>query len=232
VRFKTAIIDPPWPYTVSPGTDDATRKGLSGFVRNKDGDHEYAVLSIEKLRELPVGELVDGYLLMWATMPFLPDAISLFGSWGFEYKTGMCWGKWDLNRSSLALFDDHDFNSPGNGGYGGVGYWFLGNHELVLLGKKPDVPSIRTKRSSLFLYPKTKHSEKPNHLHELCEECFPGPYVELFGRRKRDGWTILGNEAPGDGEDIFVSIKRELARNPEGESPENRPDGVESLPEA
>jgi N6-adenosine-specific RNA methylase IME4 len=212
MRFRTAIIDPPWPYTLSPGTSDVTRKGLSGFVRNKDGEHEYSVMSINELGKMPVGELVDGYVFLWATMPFLPAALSLLGVWGFEYKTGMCWGKWDLRRTSLALFDDHDFNAPGNGGYGGIGYWFLGNHELALLGKKQEAQSIRTKHSSLFLCPKTTHSSKPDHLHELCEECFPGPYLELFGRRERTGWRILGNEAPGDGEDIFSSMSRELSR--------------------
>ena len=28
----------------------------------------------------------------------------------------------------------------------------------------------------------------------LCEECSPGPYLELFARRPRLNWTVWGNE--------------------------------------
>jgi N6-adenosine-specific RNA methylase IME4 len=83
----------------------------------------------------------------------------------------------------------------GYGGYGGIGYWFLGNHELILLGKKPGVPNIGTGESSLFFAPKSQHSSKPDNVHVIAEKYLPGPSVELFGRRGRSRWMVIGDQA-------------------------------------
>jgi N6-adenosine-specific RNA methylase IME4 len=57
----------------------------------------------------------------------------------------------------------------------------------------PPWPLVRNVRSS-FEAPVGRHSEKPDESYELIERLAPGPYVELFARRKRPGWTCLGNE--------------------------------------
>jgi N6-adenosine-specific RNA methylase IME4 len=135
---------------------------------------------------------------MWAVGPFLINgaAVDVMRAWGFEPSSIITWAKWNPKKNS---------------GYGGVGFWFLGNAEFVIVGKRPGWPSIRTGRSSLIVHPKMEHSRKPDAVHEICEACFPGPYVEIFGRRERKGWTVLGNEAPGDGMDTraFAYPKRD-----------------------
>ena len=41
------------------------------------------------------------------------------------------------------------------------------------------------------------------------KDQLPGPYLELFARRDRPGWTTVGLECPStEGEDIFASIDR------------------------
>lgn len=152
---------------------------------------EYSALSIEQLAGLPVGNLVSDYVFLWTCGPFLKEGIQLLEMWGFEYKTQMCWHK------STGL---------------GVGYWFRGDHELVLVGKKTGSPSIRTGKRSIFAAPRMRHSQKPADIHKLIEEKFPSPYLELFGRTTREGWTVLGNEAPGhEGRDITESLAGALA---------------------
>ncbi len=42
--------------------------------------------------------------------------------------------------------------------------------------------------------PSGVHSAKPDEFYELVEEASPGPYLELFARRTREGWTTLGTE--------------------------------------
>ena len=32
----------------------------------------------------------------------------------------------------------------------------------------------------------------------IIERCSPGPYLELFARRKRLGWDVWGNEVESD----------------------------------
>jgi N6-adenosine-specific RNA methylase IME4 len=217
--FVTGIIDPDWPYTVAPGMKSiAEAKGngkLSGFTRNRDTEqNQYAQvkpLSIEDMKKLPVGDVIGGYLMMWTVGPFLinGNATTLMKEWGFTPCTILTWAKWDREN-------DH--------GYGGVGFWVLGNAEFIIVGKKEGWPSIRTGKSSLLVpetdnltpetgnlmvAPKGKHSKKPDGLYDFAEQRFPGPFVTLFGRRSRPGWEIVGNESESEmyrGRDIADSL--------------------------
>jgi N6-adenosine-specific RNA methylase IME4 len=45
---------------------------------------------------------------------------------------------------------------------------------------------------------KREHSRKPDELYPVIERCSPGPYLELFARHGRPGWTAWGDEAPVD----------------------------------
>ena len=47
---------------------------------------------------------------------------------------------------------------------------------------------------SVFSAKAGRHSEKPEEFYRIVEELSPGPYLELFGRKRREGWTVLGNE--------------------------------------
>lgn len=229
--FITGVIDPPWPYTVAPGKESKSEGTgiLSGYVQNHDrAQNQYPTLSIEDLSALPISNLIGGYCLLWCVSPFLLQGLELLKKWGFEYITNLCWAKYNLERIRKGEL---------SGGYGGVGYWFLGNHEFILLGKKPGFPSIRTGQSSLFVEKKTKHSAKPPNIHRLCESFFPGPYVELFARGcnfDRTKWTLFGNattqmpddEKPPQGKDIREELPQFLKSYYEptsqtGQSPSN-----------
>jgi N6-adenosine-specific RNA methylase IME4 len=210
--FVTAIIDPDWPYTVAPGMksvddiEDAHKKGrLSGFTRNKDeGQNQYKQkrpLSIKEMKNLPVPEVVAGYVFLWTTGPFLINgaAKEILDAWGFEPSSIMTWAKFNKERHIR----------EGRGEYGGVGFWFLGNAEFCIVAKKNGFPSIRTGRSSLLIEPKGRHSAKPDNVHALCEERFPGPYIELFARKRRAGWHTVGSDI--DGGDVGKELHK-LAR--------------------
>lgn len=205
MRFKTAIIDPPWPYAKITGC-----RKMRGFV-SQDDNEIYPVLSVADLQELPIDAIMDpneAYLFIWAATGFLPEAIKLIEAWNFKYVTNLCWYK------------DNSY---------GVGYWFRGNHELALVAKRKRAASIRTNTGSVFeddhndifdwstgsafRRPRTRHSQKPSFLHEIIERKnadgtthFPEPFLEIFARQSRQGWTVLGNEAPGDGKDIRESL--------------------------
>ncbi len=42
---------------------------------------------------------------------------------------------------------------------------------------------------------KREHSRKPDEQYGLIEACSPGPFIELFARGPRKGWTAWGNQA-------------------------------------
>lgn len=63
---------------------------------------------------------------------------------------------------------------------------------------RPDFPTHCLRRGG--------HSEKPEPFQDDIERLVNGPYLELFARRHRPGWTCIGNEL--DGLDITESLTR------------------------
>jgi N6-adenosine-specific RNA methylase IME4 len=202
MTFGTIIADPPWEYVTT------TRTRKSGPSENSDklsgySDMEYRPLSTDDLCGLDVKSLAaeDSVLLLWTTFPHIPAALNVIDTWGYKYVTGLGWAKTIKDGSRLSY---------------GVGYWFRGCIELVLVGKRGK--SYRTNERGGYLSeeavhvsPPLGHSIKPDFLHEIAEKHFPGPRLEMFGRRSREGWTVIGNGAPGyEGEDIRDSLRKLL----------------------
>jgi N6-adenosine-specific RNA methylase IME4 len=48
--------------------------------------------------------------------------------------------------------------------------------------------------SSWFHWPRAAHSQKPEHFLDMVEQASPGPYLELWSRRRRLGWDVWGNQ--------------------------------------
>ena len=197
--FGTIIADPPWNYgkqTKRSRDVGRSRRGSDGksYYMSGYSDDEYEPLTTEDLCELPVYRLVNdkSVLLLWATLPFVPDALAVMAAWGFKYVTAIPWVKIDGVIPPKPVY--------------GVGYWFRGAAELILVGKRKC--SYRSNYVG-FMSESFEHSRKPDDLHAVAEELYPGPYLELFARRVRAGWTQVGKELPGlYGEDIRDSLKK------------------------
>ena len=186
MKFGTIIIDPPWPYRAVEKAENR-----QGYASN-----EYALLSVDDLAALPIGEVADDpcVLLLWATWPFLPDALRLMTAWGFEFKTALPWVK----ATEVVPGTEVAFKPK----YG-VGYWMRGCSEPILLGLRGK-GSVRTPWMGL-LCQGANHSRKPDTLYELAES-FPGPYLEIFARRERARWVGVGNESPDFPGDVRESL--------------------------
>lgn len=163
-RYRAILADPPWRVW----TDTGKRGGNDRF---------YHSLSTPELQELPVVEVADdrAFLFLWCPAVCLPDGLSVMTSWGFDYVTNMAWYK------------EGEF---------GVGYYFRMQHELLLLGRRQNAPTHFADKSisSVLAAPREEHSEKPAIVHEIIERATVGPFLELFGRRRIEGWTVLGDQ--------------------------------------
>lgn len=118
----------------------------------------------------------DCVLFMWATVAKLREAFEVLDGWGFEYKTHAVWDKEKI----------------------GMGYWFRGQHELLLVGTKGKAsPPDQDKRvSSVFREARGKHSEKPQCVYQWIESAFSDAQkLEMYCRKPRAGWLVFGNEA-------------------------------------
>lgn len=81
----------------------------------------------------------------------------------------------------------------------GLGQYFKGCHELLLfatIGRGFEVKTDATIRTDALMdcMWNGRHSEKPPASYELIEKRSKGPYLEMFARSGRPGWTAWGNE--------------------------------------
>jgi N6-adenosine-specific RNA methylase IME4 len=70
--------------------------------------------------------------------------------------------------------------------------------ELVLFGTKGKLRTSQTGRRmvNFIATMKERHSKKPQELYDMIELCSPAPFLELFAREVRAGWTHWGDEVP------------------------------------
>jgi N6-adenosine-specific RNA methylase IME4 len=179
VKFGTIIADPPWSYNRVSGN-----KKLRGFV-SQSGMDKYATMPMEQLIKLPVSDVADKncVLLLWTTPAFSAEGKDreLFSAWGFRPTTYTYWIK--KTKTGKLWY--------------GVGHWFRGVVEPVLVGPRIGGLAVRTAERGAFQSVPDGHSKKPYNLHEIAERYFPEPRLELFARRQRAGWTCVGNEVTG-----------------------------------
>lgn len=138
-------------------------------------DNHYLTLSVDELCEWPIKDYVadDAHLHLWTTNAFLPGSFKLIEAWGFEYRSCFVWVKPQM----------------------GIGNYWRVSHEFLLLGIRGNAKRFRNKSlMSWGQYGRAKHSAKPEEIRGMIEKASDGPYLELFGRKQVDGWTVLGNK--------------------------------------
>jgi N6-adenosine-specific RNA methylase IME4 len=137
-------------------------------------EDKYESMATEEIAALPIAGLAapDSHLYLWAPATKVPDAIRICEAWGFRYVALLTWVK------------------PGSLG---LGTWWRYGTEHVVFGVRGSLPTNPNLRN-WFEAPRRRHSAKPDEFFELVEKASAGPYVELFARRERAGWTCWGNE--------------------------------------
>lgn len=149
--------------------------------KSRDIENKYPTMDLKDICSLPVAKVSDEncVLYLWATAPKLLEALSVMDSWGFIYRTCMIWDKEII----------------------GMGRWFRGQHELVLVGLKGKIhtPPPPQRISSVYKEKRTRHSKKPDYIRNKILEWYPDKNkIELFARQKAEGWDVWGNEVESD----------------------------------
>lgn len=160
--FQTIVIDPPW--------DWGDEGDVNQFGRARP---DYHTMSINEIEQLPIAKIADEncHLYLWVTNRSLPKAFKLLESWGFRYVTCLTWVKPSF----------------------GMGNYFRGSTEQILFGVKGSQPLKRHDVGTHFEAPRgDKHSSKPDEFYKLVESCSYAPYIDIFGRKEREGWSVWG----------------------------------------
>ena len=162
--FRVIVADPPW---------QLSNKG----TRASAEDH-YPTMSLEEIialgPEVQSLALPDSILFLWVVGSMLEEALLVMRSWGFVPKQTFAWIKTEI----------------------GMGNYFRQCHELAIVGTRGKPAALVRNRSlrSFIIHPRGEHSQKPELAQDAIEKLIEGPYLELFARRKREGWTVMGNE--------------------------------------
>ncbi len=87
-----------------------------------------------------------------------------------------------------------------NGGPGGRGvrFYFCNVTEVLLFGVRgKHARTLQPGRTQINIVSsrKREHSRKPDEQYDIFESCSSGPFLEMFARGNRKGWTCWGNQA-------------------------------------
>jgi N6-adenosine-specific RNA methylase IME4 len=184
--FRTITADPPWCYSdrVHAARVRGVKVAAYGFgadkIRGRRGaEGYYPTMTIDEIAALPVlaSAAIDAHLYLWCTNAFIEPAHTVARAWGFEPRTILTWVK------------------PGIG----MGHFFRNNTEHVIFAARGRLSVARRDCPTAFTAPRTKtHSEKPSQFFEIVESMSPGPYLEIFARTCRAGWSAWGNQLDTD----------------------------------
>lgn len=195
-RFKTILADPPWQFKNRTGKMAPEHKRLN----------RYETMGLDDILLLPIATIADdtAHLYLWVPNALLIEGLDVLAKWGFTYKSNIIW---------------HKIRKDGGPDGRGVGFYFRNTTELILFGTRgKNARTLQPGRSQVNIIRsmKREHSRKPDEQYQLVESCSAGPYLELFARGPREGWTTWGNQA-----DEYTPRKQwgqttALGRAPEG----------------
>lgn len=174
-RFSTVLADPPWQFQNRTGKVAPEHRRLN----------RYETMTLDDIKALPVASFCGdtAHLYLWVPNALLPDGLAVLAAWGFQYKSNIVW---------------HKVRKDGGPDGRGVGFYFRNTTELILFGVRgKNARTLQPGRSqvNIICSQKREHSRKPDEAYGLIERCSPGPFLEMFARGARPGWSAWGNQA-------------------------------------
>lgn len=140
--------------------------------------NHYDLMTLERIKAMPVADLCekDAHCWLWVTNASLRSGFDVLEAWGFTPRSVMTWIKPRM----------------------GLGVYLRNATEHVLLGTRGKAPILFRNQPNWLFAPLQGHSVKPQEQFAVIERVSPGPYLELFARRRQPGWDAWGNEIESD----------------------------------
>lgn len=171
--FGCILADPPWSFK--------TWSGTTGTPHRTANDH-YVTTETVKLADIPVRRVVapDCALFMWVVDSHVDQSIDLARAWGFDFKTiAFIWQKGREDEQPRI----------------GMGYWTRKQAEVCFLFTRGKPKRVSAGVREMIFERRREHSRKPDEQYGRIEALVGGPYLELFARASRPGWSSWGDQA-------------------------------------
>jgi len=183
-KYQVIYADPAWQYGSKELYGDKTKGSEKRENRFRTIERIYITMTIPQIKELKVTEITDKNCacFMWVTDSHLKEGIEVMEAWGFKYKTiAFVWLKKTSKGKTVLNFAPHTLKST----------------EICLLGIKGSMKDFKKSNNirQLIEAERTEHSKKPNEARLRIKELYPNAeMIELFARKKHEGWDVWGNE--------------------------------------
>lgn len=140
-------------------------------------------MSLDDIKALPIQSILNpgAHVYLWCTNKTLRDAYEVLDQWGLRFHQVLVMTKPSGMVPSL-------------------GYVFGTEFCLLAINGRPMQKFTSIGALNHFSSPSKagSHSVKPDYFYSLVERMSPGPYADIFARRKRDGWSVYGDEVESD----------------------------------
>jgi N6-adenosine-specific RNA methylase IME4 len=169
VAFRTVVCDPPW----SPSLGSTWATATTDKARPQK---HYKTMSLDEIvANAPENVAPQAHLYLWALNQHLDWGYEVARAWGFEPVQTITWAK------------------PGLG----AGRFQCNSEQIIVArkGSRHGNPFGRT-GGTWFGWPRGRHSAKPEAFYDMVGRVSPGPYLEMYARENREGWTCIGDECP------------------------------------
>ena len=177
-RYKTVVIDFPWPINTGPSPKSLQGSSLKPL--------QYKTMTLEEIKEFDIEQFTadDCQLFLWVTTGKVKDisiiryAFDVLEHWGFTYHQLITWVK----TSGFCVF------SP-----------IRSVTEHVIYAYRGHLTDGYSHMTNAFTTSQQTHSEKPARFYQLLRAWTPEPRIDIFARRAHEGFDGWGNEYVGDG---------------------------------
>lgn len=187
-HYRAILTDPPWHFRAR------TALQVGNWTSRRDAEKHYAVMGIEDICAMPVKELAakDAHLFIWTTGPCLQQTFDVIKAWGFRYSgVAFTWVKFKKSHNPRQL---RVLPTAESDLHVGLGLTTRKNAEFCLLARRGSARREAKNIREIIMAPVREHSRKPDEVYERVQRYCVGPYLELFSRQQRSGWTTWGNE--------------------------------------
>jgi N6-adenosine-specific RNA methylase IME4 len=181
--FRVIFADPPWLF-----------RSNSLAAPGRNPRRHYGCETIEQLCKLPLPDRLASDAVMFLAVPgpllVIGAHLPLVKAWGFRPSgMGFVWVKLRplADPANFKLTDLHT----------GTGFTTRKNAEFILICKRGRSLRRDAGIHEVIVSPRREHSRKPDELHRRIEKYVggEGPFLEMFGRESRPGWTVWGNQS-------------------------------------
>lgn len=136
---------------------------------------DYPTMTIDEIKAFKLPNENDCHVFMWITQKHHRYGFEIFDAWNVKFICEFVWHK--------------------NGGFQPFGLPQF-NHEYVMYGRIGTPQFIDFKSFfTCFKADRTGHSAKPDAFYETIKRVTAGKRIDIFNRRKIDGYDTWGNQA-------------------------------------